>query len=136
MEESQETLLLPGQEKILWTGTPSYWSYSPYLFLAGILLYAFGAGLLLFLAIFLYRNSRFYTVTAESVSARHGLFRKQTDRILLDDIATVQLDSPALPIVAGVADVIVRSKNGDMLRLDSVYPAREIQKLLLRMEKK
>lgn len=131
MPSAETPLTLPQQEMLLWSGHPSWWSYSPVLFLAGILIYVFGAGLLLMLAIFLHRRSHYYTVTDQKVTASEGIFRKVYKEISFSDILSIEVSAPSLPIAGGVADVIFRAKNGDLLQFRSIYPAPEIRKLVL-----
>lgn len=128
---SEEQLTLPQQEPLLWSGHPSWWSYAPVLFLAGILIYVFGAGLILVLGVYLHRRSHYYTVTNRKVTASEGIFKKTHKEILFTDILSIDLDAPSLPIVGGIADVTFRSKNGDILQFRSIYPAQEIRKLVL-----
>ena len=129
---AEETpLTLPQQEVLLWNGHPSWWSYAPILFLAGILIYVFGAGLLLILAVYLHRRSHRYTVTDQKITAVEGIFRKSRKGIAISDILSIDLEAPSLPIVGGIADLVFRSKDGRMIQFRSIYPAQEIRKLVL-----
>lgn len=125
-------LTLPQQDPLLWSGHPSWWSYAPVLFLAGILLYVFGAGLLLFAGICLHRRFHYYTVTGNKVTATEGIFKKIHKEIMFSDILSIDVEAPSLPIIAGAADVVFRAKNGDTLQFRSIYPAPEIRKLVLK----
>ena len=124
-------LTLPQQEVLLWSGRPSWWSYAPILFLAGILIYVFGAGLLLILAVYLHRRSHRYTVTDQKITAAEGIFRISRKEIAISDILSIDLEAPSLPIVGGIADLVFRSKDGRMIQFRSIYPAQEIRKLVL-----
>ena len=124
-------LTLPQQEVLLWSGRPSWWSYAPVLFLAGILIYVFGAGLLLILAVYLHRRSHRYTVTDQKITAAEGIFKRTCKEIAIADILSIDLEAPSLPIVGGIADLVFRSKDGRMIQFRSIYPAQEIRKLVL-----
>ena len=129
---AEETpLTLPQQEVLLWNGRPSWWSYAPILFLAGILIYVFGAGLLLILAVCLHRKSHRYTVTDQKITAVEGIFKRTCKEIAIADILSIELEAPSLPIVGGIADLVFRSKDGRMIQFRSIYPAQEIRKLVL-----
>ena len=129
---AEETpLTLPQQEVLLWNGRPSWWSYAPILFLAGILIYVFGAGLLLILAVYLHRRSHRYTVTDQKITAVEGFFKRKHKEIAISDILSIDLEAPSLPIVGGIADLVFRSKDGSMIQFRSIYPAQEIRKLVL-----
>ena len=129
---AEETpLTLPQQEVLLWSGRPSWWSYAPVLFLAGILVYVFGAGLLLILAVYLHRKSHRYTVTDRKITAVEGIFRKSSKEIAIPDILSIDLEAPSLPIVGGIADLVFRAKDGRIIQFRSIYPAQEIRKLVL-----
>ena len=129
---AEETpLTLPQQEVLLWSGRPSWWSYAPVLFLAGILIYVFGAGLLLILAVYLHRKSHRYTVTDQKITAMEGIFKRTCKEIAIADILSIELEAPSLPIVGGIADLVFRSKDGSMIQFRSIYPAQEIRKLVL-----
>jgi hypothetical protein len=128
---AEAPVTLPQQEVILWSGHPSWWSYAPVLFLAGILIYVFGAGLLLTVAVLLHRKAHYYTITDRRITAHNGFLRRKKQEIMLSDILSIEVDAPSLPIAAGVADVTFRSKQGELLSFRSVYPAPEIRKLVL-----
>lgn len=127
----QPDLTFPQQETALWEGHPSWWSYAPILFLAGILIYVFGAGLLLVIAVFLHRKTHYYRITDKRIFAQEGFFKSRKNEILLTDIHSIEVDAPSLPIAAGVADVIFRSKQDNTVTFRSIYPAPEIRKLVL-----
>ena len=129
---AEETpVTLPQQEVLLWEGRPSWWSYAPVLFLAGILIYVFGAGLLLIAAIYLHCRSHHYTVTDHKITASEGVLKKSRKEIAISDIHSIDLEAPSLPIVGGIADLVIRSKDGSVIQFRSIYPAQEIRKLVL-----
>lgn len=128
---SDTPLTFPQQESVLWEGHPSWWCYAPILFLSGILIYVFGAGLLLVIAVFLHRKTHYFRVTNKKIAAQTGLFKRKQTEISFSDILTIEIDTPSLPIVAGIADIIFRSKQGNAVIFRSVYPAQEIRKLVL-----
>ena len=126
-----DPLVPPDAEIRLWTGHPSLWSFSGWLFLCAILFFAAGAGLIPAAAILLYRQSRRYTVTNRRVLAETGLFRRRRKEIPLCRIERIETVYPSLPIAPGVGDLIV-SAGADTLRMDSVPDCGAVRSLMER----
>lgn len=123
-------LTLPDQESVLWSGHPSWWSFAVWFYIAGLLLFAFGLGLLFFAYLILLRQSHVYTVTNRRIILRRGIFRREVIALALEDVESVTDDAPDLPIAPGIGNITVCGA-GKVLRFEAVPAHGELKKMIL-----
>lgn len=79
------------EEKEIFKGHPAWINYIVWIILGIILLFAYGAGLLVFVIIWLARISKTYTVTTKRVIARKGIIARDVHEIDIKDIRSIYL---------------------------------------------
>lgn len=85
-----EQVLVDG-ERVLGVGRPSLWSFWHLIALGLILLPAFGAGLILWLVVYVRLRSTELAVTTKRIIVKYGFIRRETMEMSLAKVESIQV---------------------------------------------
>jgi len=96
-------------EKIIWEDKPSHYYYLFAYTLGGILILAYGLGLIIIFIAFLSKNSTVFTLTNRRVKSKFGIISRTTREVSIKDIRVINLKQGIFERIFGLGTVEVGS---------------------------
>ncbi len=97
------------QEMVLWMGSPSHYYYLPAYIIGGLLIVAFGLGLIVIVWALLDRYSKVFTLTNRRVMSKSGILARTTIEVTMKDIRGIYLKMNVIERMFGLGTVEVGS---------------------------
>ncbi len=96
-------------EKTLWEGNPSHYYYLFAYIIGGILILAYGLGLIIIIIALLNRKCKVFTVTDRRVKSKVGIISRVTREVLIKDIRVINLKQGILERIFGLGTIEIGS---------------------------
>ena len=85
------TLQADQSEETLWEGNPSHYYFLGAYIIGGILVLAYGLGLIIIIWALLNKTSRVFTITNKRIKSKGGIIARSTREVTLKDIRSINL---------------------------------------------
>lgn len=96
-------------EKTLWEGNPSHLNYLFAYIIGGLLVIAYGLGLLVILIAIIDRKCKIFTITNKRVKSKAGIISRSIHEVFVKDIRSVNLQQGILERLFGLGTVNIGS---------------------------
>lgn len=96
-------------EKTLWEGHPSHLYYLLAYIMGGILVLAYGLGLLVLLIAIIHRKCKVFTITNKRIKSKTGILSRSINEVFINDIRSVNLQQGFFERLFGLGTVNIGS---------------------------
>ena len=96
-------------EKTIWEGNPSHYYYLGAYIIGGLLVLAYGLGLIIIFWALLDKKSKVFTVTNKRVKSKKGILARTTREVALQDIRSINLKQSIIERLYGLGTIEVGS---------------------------
>jgi membrane protein YdbS with pleckstrin-like domain len=96
-------------EKTIWEGNPSHYYYLVAYIIGGILILAYGLGLIIIIIALLSKKSKIFTVTNKRVKSKAGIIARVTREVSIKDIRVINLKQSISERIFGLGTIEVGS---------------------------
>jgi len=97
------------QEKTIWQGNPSHYNYLGAYIIGGLLVLAYGLGLIIIFGALLHKNSQVFTVTNKRVKSKKGILARTTREVALKDIRSINLKQSIIERLCSLGTIEIGS---------------------------
>jgi uncharacterized membrane protein YdbT with pleckstrin-like domain len=118
-------------ETVIYRGRISIWSFFWWILFGLLLLAAFGAGLLLWLAAWIKYRSTELAVTNKRIITKTGLIQRNTTEMFLEKVESIQVDQGIFGRILDFGSITISGTGGDKSPVNNVSRPLEFRKAFM-----
>jgi len=134
---SQHPTLQENQpERTIWQGNPSHYYYLGAYIIGGLLVFAYGLGLIIIIWALLDKSSKVFTITNKRVKSKKGILARTTREVAPKDIRSINLKQGIIERLCGLGTIEIGSAGtaGIEISFNGIVQAPKIQNTITELK--